>query len=286
MYHITDVPSFLSRERLTFFDPQEKFFGTDKNGFAFDKIPEHSEDIFVHSKDQLLPYFQNLPSPYRADFKKSYEATLFRFPLRTVKSELSQNLFSTEKVKSLFDAFIEQDASISLLFLKNIRTIEFYRIPAASELELVYSLELEMENFLQRKSLHEFILENSKQFYDFLANTDRDKIPKQAFQAQVRIFNKTKNKSITEKWACCSQIGCGNEYADMRNQMLKVDSLFRAVPLAGVAALLSGNSLKVQGKSIYFFFFLFISKSQKPKVAYFAPCLCQKIQVKRAFRCM
>ena len=54
-----------------------------------------------------------------------YHGTLFRFPFRNTPSQLSQTLYSGEKVESLFQSFIA-DAHLVLLFLRNLEAIELY----------------------------------------------------------------------------------------------------------------------------------------------------------------
>ena len=54
-----------------------------------------------------------------------YDGTLFRFPLRTTPSKLSETLYSAKKIDTLFGSF-KADAHLMLLFLQNLESIELY----------------------------------------------------------------------------------------------------------------------------------------------------------------
>ena len=75
--------------------------------------------------DQFLPYKGIFGCDGKVFSQGRYEGTLFRFPLRAIPSELSQTLYSDDKVRSLFHSFIA-DAHLILLFLRNIESIELY----------------------------------------------------------------------------------------------------------------------------------------------------------------
>ena len=54
-----------------------------------------------------------------------YSGTLFRFPLRSEPSDLSKKKYTADKVRKLFDA-LKEEASVILLFLKNIEEIALF----------------------------------------------------------------------------------------------------------------------------------------------------------------
>ena len=72
-------------------------------------------------------------SPYKGIFdctdevfsRGFYDGTLFRFPLRRTPSELSETVYSSEKVETLFESF-KADAHLMLLFLQHLEEIELY----------------------------------------------------------------------------------------------------------------------------------------------------------------
>lgn len=79
--------------------------------------------------DSIPDQFQ----PYRGIFHCTddtfsegiYNGTMFRFPLRTAPSKLSQILYSAEKVHTLFESFMA-DAHLVLLFLQYLESIELH----------------------------------------------------------------------------------------------------------------------------------------------------------------
>ena len=55
----------------------------------------------------------------------SFPGTLFRFPLRTVPSELSENVYSIPQLRQLLEA-LKEEAKFLLLFLRSVDNIEVY----------------------------------------------------------------------------------------------------------------------------------------------------------------
>ncbi|CAG8524442.1 43831_t:CDS:10 [Gigaspora margarita] len=96
-YHLTDVLSFVSGEQIAFFDPHAKFLPIHGNP------PKRTRGIKLNFLEKkFLTRFENQCKPYLAiedcDFKKFFNGTLFRLPLRSV--ELSkQSLVSQSSIK-------------------------------------------------------------------------------------------------------------------------------------------------------------------------------------------
>ena len=75
--------------------------------------------------DQFLPYKGIFDCTEDVFSQGYYNGTLFRFPLRTKPSNLSNTLYSEEKMDTLFESF-EADAHLVLLFLQHLESIELY----------------------------------------------------------------------------------------------------------------------------------------------------------------
>ena len=75
--------------------------------------------------DQFAPYKGIFDCTDDVFSRGWYNGTLFRFPLRHRPSELSQTLYSAEKVHTLFEGFMA-DAHLILLFLQHLESIELY----------------------------------------------------------------------------------------------------------------------------------------------------------------
>ncbi|RIA97271.1 hypothetical protein C1645_661597, partial [Glomus cerebriforme] len=99
-YHFTDVPSLISGDSIVFLDPQERFL---RRGGDFQrgiKCPFPRNGIHqVPDRDQLVP-FEGIEG---IDFRSTFNGTLFRIPLRTVASEISDATFTPEAIIRLFE---------------------------------------------------------------------------------------------------------------------------------------------------------------------------------------
>ena len=123
VYHMTDVPSFISNKHLYIFDPTLACLKDDiKNPAKPGKKVTHSTSIIIKSQ-QLAPY-QGL-----FGFQKGhqYEGTMFRFPFRTAASELSRNIYNSGTVEQMFDG-IQKKSSELLLFLQSVKCVKVHEI--------------------------------------------------------------------------------------------------------------------------------------------------------------
>ena len=123
VYHITDIPSFLSRDRLYIFDPTLKHLGKEiKNPALPGKRLKFKTRIIQNSK-QLEPY-QNL---FGFNCHESYDGTMFRLPFRTAGSELSGKCYSEATALELLEDVYNCSENL-ILFLQHIQTITYQRI--------------------------------------------------------------------------------------------------------------------------------------------------------------
>uniref|UniRef100_A0AAZ1WX83 Sacsin/Nov domain-containing protein n=1 Tax=Oreochromis aureus TaxID=47969 RepID=A0AAZ1WX83_OREAU len=133
VYHITDVPSILSSEHLGMMDPQEKVFGERNGGFRWSLDDAEDQDVLLNMSDQFQPFRDIVSLVCEHGWSKvvmedqHFSGTIFRFPLRNEASEISDNLYDSDKVVELFDSFIA-DADLSLLFLKNVTSVSLLHI--------------------------------------------------------------------------------------------------------------------------------------------------------------
>ncbi|XP_047225531.1 sacsin isoform X2 [Girardinichthys multiradiatus] len=132
VYHITDVPSIFSSGHLGLMDPQEKLFGERNGGFLWSLDDEEHQESLMTMNDQFQPYRDLVSLVGKQEWCKIIEnqyfsGTLFRFPLRNKASEISDNLYDSDKMAELFDSFIA-DADLNLLFLKNVSSVSLIHI--------------------------------------------------------------------------------------------------------------------------------------------------------------
>ena len=123
VYHMTDAPSFISRDRLYILDPTLSYLRNEiKNPAQPGKRIVFTNNIIAKS-GQLSPY----DGLFGFDRNCSYEGTMFRLPFRTSASELSGICYSEGTIRKLITAIQESSSSL-LLFLQHVRCITFQRI--------------------------------------------------------------------------------------------------------------------------------------------------------------
>ena len=129
VYHLTDVPSFVSRSRLQLLDPLTKFLtdatSASSTGILFDFVKEQ-EALATFYADQIAPY-DGIFGCKVLGAMEGFDGTLFRFPFRSEASELSQKVFQREQIDQLKDVLINQGDTL-LVFLQHLRRIELYEL--------------------------------------------------------------------------------------------------------------------------------------------------------------
>ena len=117
-YHfLSDFPSIVSGNRLAFLEPQERVWeGQSGRWFS---LQELSGSDHLNCLNEI--------SNFNSRSGAQYNKTLFRFPLRSATSSLSDNVYTLQKVNELIDA-LRSEAKLLLLFLRSVHTIEVYNI--------------------------------------------------------------------------------------------------------------------------------------------------------------
>ena len=126
LWWFSDLPSIVSGSQIGVIDPHEKYFSDEsgkRTGHRW-RLKE-DRDIINSIPDQFQPYKGILDCTEDTFKQGSYTGTLFRFPLRTEPSKLSQTLYTTQKVHTLFESF-EADAHLIPLFLQYLESIELF----------------------------------------------------------------------------------------------------------------------------------------------------------------
>ena len=128
VYHITDIPSFVSNDLLYIFDPTLTYLKDEIKNPARPGKKVCFTSPFISQSKQLAPY-ANL---FGFDPQSRYEGTTFRFPFRTGVSELSDKMYGAEDVRQLREQ-IQSSCSKLVLFLQNIETITFSQVHRGEE---------------------------------------------------------------------------------------------------------------------------------------------------------
>uniref|UniRef100_A0A3B1K9U9 HEPN domain-containing protein n=1 Tax=Astyanax mexicanus TaxID=7994 RepID=A0A3B1K9U9_ASTMX len=132
IYHVTDLPCVFSSKHLAVFDPQKKMFDDEQEGYRWSLDDEEDRKHLLEYTDQFKPFQDIVRLVCDCSWEKiiseqDFRGTLFRFPLRSEASEISDNLYDSSKVTQLFSSFIA-DAEISLLFLRKVSSISLVHI--------------------------------------------------------------------------------------------------------------------------------------------------------------
>ena len=128
VYHITDIPSFVSNNLFYIFDPTLTYLKDEIKNPARPGKKVCFTSPFISRSKQLAPY-ANL---FGLDPRSKYEGTTFRFPFRTGVSELSDKMYGAEDVIQLREQ-IQSSCSKLVLFLQNIETITFSQVHRGKE---------------------------------------------------------------------------------------------------------------------------------------------------------
>ena len=123
VYHITDIPSFISRDKLYIFDPTLQHLGTEIKNPALPGKRLKFISRLIQNSNQLEPY----QSLFGFSGRESYEGTMFRLPFRTAPSELSGKCYSETTALELLDDIYKCSETL-ILFLQHVRTITYQRI--------------------------------------------------------------------------------------------------------------------------------------------------------------
>ncbi|XP_023931332.1 sacsin-like [Lingula anatina] len=168
VFHMTDLPSVISGDKIGFLDPHEKFFGRGTTGKQWHLKNDKEEISALH--DQFEPFEGIFCGRDKTFNGGDYKGTLFRFPLRTGSqdpsqfcSQLSEQTYASEKIDSLFKSFMTC-AYMNLLFLSSLESIELYeRTEESDKPELIFHLALDKECIKGvRSKRREFLSEIAK----------------------------------------------------------------------------------------------------------------------------
>ena len=122
VYHITDVPSFVSRNFLYIFDPTLKHLQKAVSNPARPGKKLKFTKKLISTSQQLQPY----TGLFGFNPRRPYDGTMFRLPFRKAYSEISSTLYSESTVKELLKN-IKESSSNLLLFLQHVKKITFSR---------------------------------------------------------------------------------------------------------------------------------------------------------------
>jgi len=198
--------------------------------------------------DQFLPY-QGIFDCTKDVFSQGfYDGTLFRFPFRTKPSELSETLYSAEKMDTLFESF-EADAHLILLFLQHLESIELYvREESESDPERIFQVRIADQSL-------QIVRAKRK---EFLAQIKPGKVMTESVTVTYPVTIETVklDSPVKQHSFLVTNYFCGGEVS-MRFKRLMTDKELNYLPTVGVAMALPTGP-KVQTPDIKGHVFCFL----------------------------
>ena len=256
VYHLTDVPSFVSGSHIVIFDPHARYLPGASPSSPGLKILFEGEPFLDQFPDQFRPYIL-----FGCDMKSRFNGTLFRLPLRmaakAATSNISQHPYTPSDVYELLRK-LDLNAGDLLIFLKHIRSIKiFHRKTLGIDPQLIFHAQRratsgtpsveKIKAFVRDENLNDPSrtrikqnIKNDESVYERLRRTDTQALPKEALRMTITVkpFEATEYLEIIEDWLVCSSFGCG---AERLKSMCVSDEgrRLKLLPWGGVAARLS-----------------------------------------------
>lgn len=163
------MPSIFSSGHLGFMDPQEKVFGERNGGFRWSLDDAEHQEVLTTMHDQFQPFRDIVSLVSGQEWSEvitedqHFDGTIFRFPLRNEASDISDNLYDSDKVVDLFNSFIA-DADLSLLFLKNVTSVSLIHIDVHGTVNTRLEVKSSVSTDVVLESDEESIVEGSTRF--------------------------------------------------------------------------------------------------------------------------
>ncbi|XP_019627876.1 PREDICTED: sacsin-like [Branchiostoma belcheri] len=266
VYHITDVPSFISRNYFVCFDPHTTHLSP---------LVNHSEPgIQIDlSRDEVRSTYSDQFKPFDGIFdcdiftSDRYPATLFRFPFRTEqeaqRSEISSTMYDRERLFQLLTHFA-QSLDTLLLFTEHVRSVTVMEIDEEGRHKdlmhvkstvkpLIESLPL---NYQQTKDQPPGLLQITSSYMKDQQKRCLQEIPSRLNDVSMEVFDSRiaiePVTGISTSWMISSCIGSAESLKMAQTQEGRENGL---LPCASVAACLqTGTALptRIEGKAFCF----------------------------------
>ncbi|XP_019617871.1 PREDICTED: sacsin-like [Branchiostoma belcheri] len=268
VYHVTDVPSFVSGSRVVFFDPH----ATHLSKHIKDKSkPGIGLDL---QKNKRLARFKNQFKPFQGVFGYSssspYHGTLFRLPLRTPQeaavSEISKVSYSepsNENMESLLESF-KKGLKPLLLFTQNVRQVTMYTLDESedpssmlekfhvskSPVEYLRKMQIQSPSHSRRLTYPFQIQSNcllaTSEFMKRQGTNSTKECPETSMVVKVT-RREVEGNDVSEEWIISSCMGTSTSLQLALDERGKMAGL---VPCGGVAALLKSSDGSNQDASM------------------------------------
>ena len=194
VYRLTDAPQLISN-----FD----------NWVLFDPLCKHFPDLSDSNPGYRIKFDGNSPLNQYTDFLESFKGdfetlnelengTMLRFALRKEKSDISDTVLSPDAIEMEFKKN-ENELKNSMIFLRNIQNLNFKKIKANGEVEIIFEYERQFPTEKDQNEYSEFI-----KYFKESSKRQVMQIGKRVFNYNCRISN---SKTEYTNFLIISQIG-------------------------------------------------------------------------------
>ncbi len=252
-YNVTDHPLLLTGDSLFLFDPHKSaddYTGLTKPGCCWEL-----RELWKNGSDLLIPFEAVGITRNAGDF----EYTAFRLPLRTREiapaSKIRNEPCSPEIIRSLIESFASIAPSV-LLFLKSVEKVTFEEIIPRKDTParlLSVNTDNTSEVTASRNRVYSLLDGEFESVLSRITATDSRELY-EAYEHKISVRNTGPEETFN--WAVCSGLfrGVDDRLITQARTMWRREE--KAIPLAGVAALISSSSTDYSKASGEVFCFL------------------------------
>ncbi len=206
---------------MAFLDPHEKYFVHGQPGQAFST----EDPLLAENVDQFEPFHKVFGCNLNQG--NHYSGTLFRFPLRTQPSQLSNKIYTRDMVKTLFDSF-KNEASAILLFLKNVDSISLYERQERGEIFHRYTARVSEKSKIEVRKKRQELIQDITVEWDFAVKTT-------FYRLEIEKVCPRKPSEKNE-WFLANQVGANER------KLVELARNLKLLPWIGIASPVDANN--------------------------------------------
>jgi hypothetical protein len=238
VYHVTDYPNFISRDRIIFFDPTLSAIP-----HISDQEPGRSWNLAQSQWWDNYPEFMQI---YEIGGLKpgttEFSGTLFRLSLRTPeqaqRSEIRQQPFGADNIQELLTE-LENNANELLLFLKSLVEVRVRQVnPDGSSEELITIVTHNATEVLSQRRQLQSALQGG--LTALMEQCQAQQLPKISYLHTIQTT--TPQTQTTTQWRVCSLLRADEQGDILQTIVQLAEQGQKAIPWAGAAACLSRTS--------------------------------------------
>ncbi|XP_035691251.1 sacsin-like [Branchiostoma floridae] len=253
VYHITDMPSFISRHYFVCFDPHKTHLGPVVN----DNDP--AEGVQVEwNRDEIRNIYRDQFAPFNGIFdcnifdSDTYPATLFRFPFRTEdeaeKSQISSTVYDRKQLFKLLTHFAQNLDSL-LLFTQHVRSVTVVEIDEEGVRKEMMQVKSTVAPLIKKSPSHRpedqppYLLQTASSYMEGQQTKRPPEVPSILKDVFVEVIDSRiateSGTRINKRWLISSCIGSAESFRMAQTEQGKKNGL---LPCASVAACLDADT--------------------------------------------